>query len=179
MSGLSKRAKVAIAAGAVIVLTAAASSASTQHHPFSELFPPDQDLDFGGQDIQNVSQLETGIVTPNQSDIVFRDSGDVEVLRWNYSSNQWDFQNSDVHLNGNYIEEVDDIVFNGGSNTNSGLIIPQSGNGMLGVYNDTGGSTPIMEWESTGTVEVPSGNIDTKGNNITSSGGEMCIGEYC
>lgn len=101
---------------AVVGLTVFVSAASVQHHPFSEIFPPDDNLNFKGQDILNVSKIEANYFVPNESDIVFRDSGDIEVLRLNSSSGNW-------------------------------------------VYNNS--------------------NIDLNGQNITSSGGEVCIGEYC
>lgn len=116
MSRISRRSKAVLAAVLIASATATVSSASTQHHPFSELFPPDVNLDFGGKDIKNVSTLETATIIPNSSDITFKDSGNVEILRYNDSGADWELQNSD---------------------------------------------------------------IDTNGNNITSTGGEMCIGKYC
>lgn len=107
--------KTAFLAGVLILAAAMATAPSVQHHPFSEIFPPDQDLNFGEYDAFNMTELDL----------------------------------------------ADGLIFTGN------------------VIRNSGNSLDVIRFLDTGSIEVPSGNIDMKGNNITSSDGEVCIGEHC
>ncbi len=99
-----------------IFLAALATAPTVQHHPFSQIFPSDQDLNFGEYDAFNMTEV----------------------------------------------------------NLANGAIF--TGN----VVRNAGRSIDIIRYLNTGNVEIPNGNLDLKGNNITSSsGGEICVGEYC
>lgn len=84
----------------LLALTGLATAATLQSHPFSQIFPPDEDLGFGGKDIKNVSRVETGVVAANQSDLLFKSDADVTVLRYDESQARWELVNSDFYLEG-------------------------------------------------------------------------------
>lgn len=130
MSGHVEAGKIAALLAFLIALTAVVSSASVQHHPFSELFPPDIDLDFGAQNIDNVSDISTDTVSPVQSDIVFRDAGNAETLRWDNSAGEWKLNGVDFNLKGNNITSIDTLHF-------------QQGMTINGSINTTGGSVDL------------------------------------
>jgi len=98
--------KLAIAIGTILLSLALATAPSSQNHPFSEIFPPDQDLGFGGKNIENVSQLEAASIRPEASDLSFRDSGNLDTFIWDSSNRAWRFKNSDLDLDKNNIENV-------------------------------------------------------------------------
>ncbi len=76
---------------------------AAQHHPFSELYPPDENIDFGGKNLTNATQIETGSIIANDTDgnITFRDSTGVKTLIWNSNAVRWEVVNSDLDLNDN------------------------------------------------------------------------------
>lgn len=149
-----KSRKLALLLGVMLVLTAVASSASIQHHPFSEIFPPDINLDFGGKDIENVSKIEASNVSPRNSDIIFEDAGEVPTLRWDESAGEWRFNGVILNMNGNNINDI--------STLNSGGVTLNTGGDIVGA-------SSII---ATASLESDSGTV-------TTSGTGMCIGDQC
>lgn len=82
-----------------------ASSASSQHHPFSEIFPPDTNLGFGDQALENASSLElqNGF---NFTDYTIYDQGNTKLLEWNQSTSKWEVRNADLDLNSRSITNL-------------------------------------------------------------------------
>lgn len=103
----------------------------------------------------------------NGQDIIrFKNGGNVEVPSGHLSL-------SDTELKG-----VDDIRSTGNANQLR-LYTDGNGNNIKLMDGSTGNEILVAKGDDTHNVEVPNGNIDTKGNNITSSGGRMCIGGNC
>jgi hypothetical protein len=93
--------KYLTAAAILLALTGLATSATLQNHPFSQIFPPNSALDFGGQDVANASRVETAVIEPNASDITFKDNGNVDILVYDDSQGRWELVNSNLYLGGN------------------------------------------------------------------------------
>lgn len=102
--------KTVLAAGILLFLGLAV--AQLQHHPFSELGPADEDLDFEGHDIQGVSEVELDEIVAREEDITVYDSVGEEVLVWDSSEATWSVL-ATVDLEENDLENVDDIDMEG------------------------------------------------------------------
>lgn len=95
----------------IIGFTVLAAAPSAQHHPFSELYPPNVDLDIGGKDLVNVSKLEAEILQANSSDIYFQRAGGSNALWWDESQAVWSFEytvnlSSNLNAGNNTISDV-------------------------------------------------------------------------
>lgn len=122
----------------LVAFSGLAVSASVQHHPFDQLFPPNQDLNFGGQNAENISELETARIVPNSSDIIFRDSGGVNTLVWDNSKTEWRIENSDLNLSGNNVE---------------------TGYGTVSIR-DSRNSQYVANFSEGGNVTIPNGDLE-------------------
>jgi len=91
-----------------LLVTGSAMSA-VQHHPFSEIFPPDTNLDFGGQAAENVSrvQIRDGFVLDGFS---LRDQGNNHVFRLDSSDSEFEVKSTDINMTGNNIEGSGNIT---------------------------------------------------------------------
>lgn len=85
--------------------------------------------------------------------------------------------NENINMNSNAIKNVAGIGASEGYSTHS-LTTPDLSSGQWQVLDEFNGQD-IIRFKNGGNVEVPNGDIDTNGNDITSSGGRMCIGENC
>lgn len=130
----------------VLTLTTVVSAASVQHHPFSELFPPDESLGFGGNDIENVSSAELSEIVPDQSDIIFRDSGDISTLTWDESAGEWRVNGVDLNISGNSVTDIGSVD-GGGSAVNVNDVLQLNSNSVNGLNNlgFDGGPTYIIQ----------------------------------
>ena len=164
--------KAAFLALTIILFASAATSASVQHHPFSELFPPDQDLNFGGYDIKNVSRIKGEVITPLQADIVFEDAGRVPTLRWDNSETEWRLNGSDFNADGNNIEDPNRVDGVDLDNPGNALVLSS---GRYAVDSNSIGNTEINNSENFTFNGVNlNADLDLGNNQLTSVGGTEC-----
>jgi len=135
---------------------------AVQHHPFSEIFPPDTDLNFGGQKAENISTVEV------QSGFILRedylgDQGRNYGLEFDDNGQKLRLVGSDLNLSGNKI--------NGFFQTPA----CPSGKAMVDV-NDNGSFQCMNVTEEvsgdyvTRTGDSMTGNLDMTGNSIIGIG---------
>lgn len=134
----------------ILLITGLAASA-TQHHPFSEVFPPDSDLNFGGYNAENISQLglQNGYVLSQYS---LMDEGNNYVLRLDPSTEQFKVIGADLNLSNNQIVGLSNPTEAGDAATKDYV-------DMIGAQNL---SNVLNEGNSAG-----SNTIDMNGNSIT------------
>lgn len=91
----------------LVFLTVPLSTAATNEarHPLSQIYPADVDFNMSEQDIFNVSELRfnSGLQIDGTK---IQDPGNVDVLVWDASNNEWDVRNSDLSLSSNNIKNV-------------------------------------------------------------------------
>lgn len=117
--------KYLTAAAILLALTGLATSATLQHHPFSQIFPPNTALDFGGQNVANASRVETAVIEPNASDITFKDSGNVDILVYDGSQGRWELVNSNLYMGGT-LNMAGNRITNVGAPSSSGDAVNKS-----------------------------------------------------
>ncbi|MBC5792495.1 MAG: hypothetical protein H8Z69_00485 [Nanohaloarchaea archaeon] len=191
-------ARVGVISIFVIFLAAFVTAPTVQHHPFSELFPPDQDLNFGEYDAFNLTELDlsdgsifTGNVVRNQGNTIdiirFIDSGLIEIPNGGIEvSGSSKFQN-----NVEFRSSGDTVKLNGtgGNHTYMEFYKESSNPGVRSAwvgYGSASRSAFTIKNELGDKIELKggkveaAGGVDLKGNNLTSStGGEICVGRYC
>lgn len=69
--------RLTVSVSLLVIMSTTALAATVQHHPFTQLFPPDENLGFGGYNVENASEIETEVIRANNSDIIFQKSGGV------------------------------------------------------------------------------------------------------
>lgn len=138
----------------ILSLTGLGLTAVSQHHPFTELYPPDVNLDFGSQSAYNLSEVNIGNgITIGKNAI--KDSGGNERIKIN-PQGEGDIQipNSDLNFSGGTITGVKDLKFEGGTSIGDGL--------------DFSGELNTTDGISLG------GNLNMNGNDIKNFFGSAC-----
>jgi hypothetical protein len=169
--------KILFLASAVAVLSlSAVAPQPPQSHPLSEIVPVDTDLNMSNYNIENVSsvRLNSGIGNPGflVSGFTITHPGDAQELVLDYQNDEWDIISSNLNLNSNNISQIS-FLNPGASDLSVGGYLDVNAPVNTGNALDVGGTLGVD-----GGIESYSG-IDMNGNNISSSDGEMCVGEYC
>lgn len=138
-------------------------------HPLSQIHPVDTDFNMSDSRIYNLSSLELNDGTISGTGLVFddysiRDEGNNYVFRMDTTSSEFRFEGADLSLSGRKLSNVSQIS--------------TSGDGSLEIR-DSVNNQDVARFNEGGTFEVPNGNIDVQGNSVTSSDGEVCIGDEC
>jgi len=81
------------------------------------------------------------------------------------------------NMTGDHIRAVDDLNFNGGSNSASAIAIPQEAGSSLQVAYGKWGSGTIMRWNRDNTTDVVGGALDMNDNPIVFSSDGIAIGD--
>jgi hypothetical protein len=166
----------------LLVLTVIALSLSAvapqppQSHPLSEIAPIDTDLNMSNNMVKNISELQlnngigsTGFLIQG---FTLTHPGQAQELVLDYQNDEWDIMSSNLNMNSNNVSAVD-FINPGASELLVGGHLDVNAPVNTGNALDLGGTLGVD-----GGIESYSG-IDMNGNNISSSDGEMCIGEYC
>lgn len=179
------------------LLVSAAAAPVSQHHPFSELFPPDQNLNFGGESLEGASSIETGEIVVNgtgSGDFQLRNDQNNNILNYDKSQSLLNVENSDLSVTGGTLDvnspSTTGRVLDVGGGANFGANVNLTFNSLKGLNNiqtrnnpsyistsgtgsgeiriwDTDAGNSIARFLEGGNVEVPNGNIDVSAGQLT------------
>jgi hypothetical protein len=169
--------KILFLASAVAVLSlSGVAPQPPQSHPLSEIVPVDTDLNMSNYNIENASsiRLNNGIGSPGFliNGFTITHPGEAQEFVLDYQNDEWDLIASNLDLNSNNVSQIN-FLNPGASPLAVGGYLDVNAPVNTGNALDVGGTIG-----ADGGINSYSG-VDMNGNNISSSDGEMCIGEYC
>jgi hypothetical protein len=130
-----------------------------------------------GVEVQNNGNVEVpnGNLTMSDNNIHDANTVQTNVLE-DPESNVIEIADS-PNMTGDHIRAVDDLNFNGGSNSASAIAIPQEAGSSLQVAYGKWGSGTIMRWNRDNTTDVVGGALDMNDNPIVFSSDGVAIGD--
>lgn len=167
----------------LLAATVTTTAATVQHHPFSQLFPPNEDLDLGGKDVENASEVETEVIRANDSDIFIRNSGNIDIARLRQGGNV-EIPNGNLEVGLNTADRNLTVGYNSNNKVKAGFesgnpfieasdgqdddfeirTAPANGGGDITLEPDN--AVALRATQPNQNVEIPNGNLNMNGNRI-------------